>query len=117
MSSYYAIAFTSEDIGQNRDVWFDIIFEEALSDTKNRLQRNPLREHEVIPIDVRLYKPSVSFPIIAEYETYSRVYFLNDGAMKLCKDGALDITVLNTISEEDLPEGLISCFLGTYLPY
>lgn len=116
MSSYYVIEFTREDIDENLDIWFNISFEGVLLDTKERLLSDPLREHEAIHVDVRLYRDSVSLPTIAEFETYSQVYFLNDGAMRLCRNAALDIKVLKTVSEEYLPGGLIICFQGPYLP-
>jgi hypothetical protein len=114
MDNYSVTPFTSEDLDQYRDVWFFLTLEMAAEETRQRLQSEPSRESEVVHMDVRRYRRSKALPAIAEYERYSQVYFLNDVALKVCRDKALDIGVLKVIPKDELPEGLF-VFQGPYL--
>ena len=41
----------------------------------------------------------------AEYEGYDQVHFLNEVALRMYREAGIDLEVLKTISEDDLPEG------------
>jgi hypothetical protein len=114
MDNYFVIPFTSEDLDQYRDVWFILALEMAVEETRRRLQSDPSRESEVVHMDVRRYRRSTALPAIDEYERYSQVYFLNDVALKVCRDSAIDIDVLKVIPKDELPDGLF-LFQGPYL--
>lgn len=116
MSSYFVVPFTYEDVQENRDVDFNIEIELALAGTEQELRKDPRLKGEALEADVRFYRRTVSSPGIAEYDQYSEVIFLNETAMRICRDRGMTANVLKIMPEEELPEGLgIQC-RKPYLP-
>jgi len=53
---------------------------------------------------------------LAEYEQYDQVHFLNEVAVRMYKEGGIDLEILGTVSEDDLPEGCNRSLRGPYVP-
>jgi len=52
----------------------------------------------------------------AAYTQYDQVHFLNEVAMRMYKEGGIDLEILKTVSEDDLPEGCNRSLRGPYVP-
>ena len=50
------------------------------------------------------------------YEQYDQVYFLNEVAVRMYKEGGSDLEILQTISEDELPAGCNRSLRGPYVP-
>lgn len=55
-------------------------------------------------------------PIPEEYQGYDKVYFLNELAVQMYRDGKVEFEVLKTIAAEELPENCSRCLRGPYIP-
>ena len=51
-----------------------------------------------------------------EYEQYDQVHFLNEIAVRMYKEGGIDLEILRTISEDELPAGCNRSLSGPYVP-
>jgi hypothetical protein len=116
MGSYFVIPFTYEDVQESRDVDFHFVIECALTDTERKLRKEPERERETIPVDVRFYRRAMLSPAIAEYDKYSEVIFLNAAAMRIFQDRDTPVSVLKIVTEEELPKELGIQWRKLYLP-
>lgn len=116
MSSYFVVPFTYKDVQENRDLNFNLEIELALVRSDQELRKDPRRKREALEAEVRFYRRTASSPGIAAYDRYSEVLFLNEAAMRICRDRGIAVNVLNIMAEEELPDGLgIQC-RKPYLP-
>lgn len=116
MSRYFVVPFTYAQVQENRDVDFNIEIELALVETERALREEPRLKVEALAADLRFYRRSVACPDIAEYDQYSEVIFLNEGAMRICHDRGMAVDVLKIVPEEELPAGLGVQCRKPYLP-
>jgi hypothetical protein len=63
-----------------------------------------LSEHE------KFYMPT------PEYEKFGKVYFLNELALRMYREGGVEFEVAKTISDEELPKGCSLSLSAPYLP-
>ena len=62
-----------------------------------------------IPDWAKFYLPT------PEYERFGKVYFLNEVAYRMYKDGGVDFEVAKIITDEELPKGCNRCLGADYL--
>jgi hypothetical protein len=51
-----------------------------------------------------------------EYKKFGKVYFLNDLALEMYREGGVEFEVYKVIADEELPEGCSPGLGGPYLP-
>jgi hypothetical protein len=74
---------------------------------------------DLLPPELRLDDGkdiSVYFQSPAEYESYDVVYFLNELAARMYREGGVQFEPLKTISGDQLPEQSQVCLSGPYIP-
>lgn len=116
MGRYFVVPFTYEDVRENRDVDFHLGIEVALIGAEQKLQRDSSLSIGAVWADVRFYRKTMPNLATAEYDGYSEVVFMNEGAMRVCMDYELPVKVLKVIPEEELPQGLGIEWQKPYLP-
>jgi hypothetical protein len=60
-------------------------------------------------IEYMRYPPS-------EYEKYQGVYFLNDVALNMYREGGIELDIMKTIPKSELPKGCNRSLEGPYIP-
>jgi hypothetical protein len=63
-----------------------------------------------VPEWAKIYMPT------PEYEKFGKVYFLNELALRMYKEGGVEFETLKVISNEDLPQGCSRSLSAPYLP-
>lgn len=63
-----------------------------------------------VPEWMRIYLPT------PEFEGFGKVYFLNDLAFRMYKEGGIDFEVVKIISDAELPGGCSPSLSGPYMP-
>jgi hypothetical protein len=61
------------------------------------------------------YKAKSRLPI-PEYKKFGRVYFLNELAFRMYKEGGTELQVVKIISENELPKGCTRNLSAPYSP-
>ena len=51
-----------------------------------------------------------------EYEPYDQVHFLNEVALRMYREGGINLEILKTISEDELPDGCNRSLRGPHIP-
>ena len=69
----------------------------------------PGYEH-TLPERAKAYMPT------PEYEKFGKVYFLNELALRMYKEGGVEFEVMRVISDEELPEGCSNNLSAPYFP-
>lgn len=60
--------------------------------------------------DITLY-----FQSPAEFKAYDMVYFLNEVALKMYREGEVEFEILRAIPEDQLPDQAEECLVGPYV--
>lgn len=69
----------------------------------------PGYEH-ALPEWARFYLPT------PEYENFAKVYFLNELALRMYREGGVEFEVAKVISDEELPVGCSRSLCAQYMP-
>ena len=65
---------------------------------------------DTVPGWLQMYLPT------PEYRRFGKVYFLNDLALRMYREGGVEFEVAEGIADGDLPEGVTRCLSAPYLP-
>lgn len=123
--AYYVVAFPQENpLAQHSEFhrWGAELLERSAKQAQQKITESEAAEFEYalvlslpsIPEAVRDLLPpaqakslsEAGFPYrMPEYEGYERVYFLNELALKMYREGGIVFDVLEKITEDELPQG------------
>jgi hypothetical protein len=131
--SYYVVAFERGDPSVKRDMFHQIgcrLVEASTERVRAELLRTgdsafvknlgrveiytfgeamPGHEH-ALPEWAKFYLPT------PEYENFAKVYFLNELALRMYREGGVEFEVAKVISDEELPGGCSRSLGAPYMP-
>jgi len=131
--SYHVVAFERGDPSVKRDMFHEIgcgLVEESTERVRAELLRTRDRaflknlEHveiytfgEAMPgYEHALPEWAKFFLPTPEYENFAKVYFLNDLALRMYREGGVEFEVAKVISDEELPRRCTRSLNAQYMP-
>jgi hypothetical protein len=105
--NYSVVGFKYEDADSEREILFLNKTNAALNDAESKLLEYPeTRAHAVIA--------EVLF--VEDTDGYSTIYYLNDGAVRMCRDIGFPLEILETIPRNEIPVNPGIQWRRPYLP-
>jgi len=130
MVSYYVVAIERDDPMLDKFHFIgSTLLEESIARIRTKLLRtgdssflkelgqvetytfgvvSPGYEHR-IPEWLKNYVPT------PEYKSFNKVYFLNDLALRMYREGGVEFEVYKVLADQELPEGCTKCHSAPYL--
>lgn len=115
MSRHFAIAFPKTREGLSKDIAFQGATLSATEESLKLLMVAPNKLSVAPLVEVRTYPNTTTAVPIEEYDQYSKVYFLNDAAMQMCKELGLSLPIIAEV--EGVPDEYGYQVRGHYLPH
>jgi hypothetical protein len=115
MSTYTVVGFTIQDIKKYKEREFLDKPHDAIGKSDVKLFSNPAGASGVEIVEVFSHEKFPTSRPLPGFNAYSTVYFLNEPAVRMCKQIRLTLNVLKIIPAEELPEGLVPEFQKPYI--
>lgn len=126
MSSYHVIAFRAGDPRAESSWLHEQGYALFVASKRRMLGKDPSPPFEYIdvlsipdppPEEFRgqLEALGLSYEVPERYLGYAKVYFVNDAALRMYRENGIDLTVLETVPESELPRQPGSSLCGPYV--